>query len=64
MLKYAEVFAFALNPAMQGSGTSLKVLDYLSSGLPILYTASYIIAHVLLRILLPLPHVLKTFSIE
>lgn len=29
-----------------------------------LYTASYIIAHVLLRILLPLPHVLKTFSIE
>src|SRR3990167_6248869 len=29
-----------------------------------IYTASYIIAHVLLRILLPLPHVLKTFSIE
>jgi hypothetical protein len=36
--KYAEICTVGLNPVMQGSGTSLKVLDYLVCGLPIIST--------------------------
>lgn len=35
---YAEVCTVAVNPVMQGSGTSLKVLDYLKHGLPVVST--------------------------
>ncbi len=35
---YAEACTVALNPVMQGSGTSLKVLDYLAHGLPVVST--------------------------
>jgi glycosyltransferase involved in cell wall biosynthesis len=35
---YADACTVALNPVMQGSGTSLKVLDYLVYGLPVIST--------------------------
>lgn len=35
---YAGVCTVALNPVMQGSGTSLKILDYLAHGIPVLST--------------------------
>ena len=36
--RYAEICTVGLNPVMQGSGTSLKVLDYLVCGLPVVST--------------------------
>lgn len=35
---YANICTVALNPVIQGSGTSLKVLDYLAHGLPVVST--------------------------
>jgi len=36
--KYADICNIALNPVTQGSGTSLKVLDYLAHGLSVVST--------------------------
>lgn len=36
---YADVCTVGLNPVIQGSGISLKVLDYLAHGLPVISTA-------------------------
>jgi glycosyltransferase involved in cell wall biosynthesis len=35
---YSNICTVALNPIFQGSGTSLKVLDYLANGLPVITT--------------------------
>jgi glycosyltransferase involved in cell wall biosynthesis len=35
---YANICTVALNPIFDGSGTSLKVLDYLANGLPVIST--------------------------
>jgi len=35
---YADICTVAVNPVTQGSGTSLKVLDYLAHGLPLIST--------------------------
>lgn len=35
---YADICTVAVNPIMQGSGTSLKVLDFLAHGLPVVST--------------------------
>jgi hypothetical protein len=35
---YADACTVAVNPVMKGSGTSLKVLDYLVNGLPVIST--------------------------
>jgi hypothetical protein len=35
---YSKICTVALNPIFQGSGTSLKVLDYLANGLPVITT--------------------------